>query len=60
MSRRDKAREYWKKLGSVPTNGNEEIDEEFDGYPVGTDIYTIWHDIEHGFNVSIAYLMNLT
>ena len=59
MSKHDKAKEYWAKLGNVPVNDCEEIDEEFDGYPVGTDIYTIWHDVEQGFNVSVAFLMNL-
>lgn len=50
----NEAKEYWSKLGDVCIDEEECIDTEFDGYPVGTDIYTIWHDIEEKFNVSIG------
>lgn len=48
------AEEYWERLGNVLVNEDDEIEEEFDGYPPGTNKLEIWFDIEERFNVSVA------
>ncbi len=61
MKRIKEARKYWDRLGDVPVNEEEAIDEAFDGFEKGTDIYSIWHYVEENFNVSVAKdLMGLT
>jgi len=57
---KEEARKYWERLGDVPVNEEEEIDEPFDYFEKGTDIYSIWRYVEERFNVSVAIdLMNL-
>lgn len=56
----EKAKELWEELGDIPVNDQEEIDEPFLDFEIGTDIYEIWHWFEETFNVSVAKdLMNL-
>ena len=53
-----KAKELWSKLGDIPTDDNERIDEDFVTNTVtfekGTDVYYIWHWFEETFDVSVA------
>ena len=51
---KEEARKYWGRLGDIPVNEEEEIDEPFDGFEKGTDIYSIWYHVEERFNVSIV------
>ena len=53
MKKLEEAKKYWSNLGNIPVNENDEIDEEFDGFPIGTDKIEIWSYIEEYFNVSI-------
>ena len=56
----EKAKELWEELGDIPVNDQEEIDESFLDFEIGTDMYEIWHWFEETFNVSVAKdLMNL-
>lgn len=47
----------WEAFGDCPINEADEIDEDFLGYPAGTDRFDIWHDIEDDLGVSIYKLM---
>ena len=47
----------WEAFGDCPINEVDEIDEDFLGYPAGTDRFDIWHDIEDDLGVSIYKLM---
>lgn len=46
--------QVWEALGEIPVDSQEGIEEPFYEYPVGTDKYEIWADIEEHFNVSIG------
>jgi len=44
----------WEKLGDIPINeDNEEIEESFLHFPIGTSRYIIRHWFEEHFNLSI-------
>jgi hypothetical protein len=49
--------DYWEALGNVPVNDDMEIQEEFHIYPVGTEVYDIWHDIEEQWEIPIHSLL---
>jgi hypothetical protein len=49
--------EYWEALGNVPVNEDMEIEDEFHNYPIGTEIYDIWHDIEEQWGIAIHTLL---
>jgi hypothetical protein len=54
------ARGLWDKLGNIPVNEDDEIDEPFLDFPKGTDKFEIWHWFEDTFNLSVAHdLMHL-
>ena len=55
----DRLHILWEKLGNTPINEDEEIDEVFLDFPIGTSIYDIWHWFEDTFDISIASLMGL-
>jgi len=64
MKNIDLAKYYWSKLGDVPVNEDDELDEEFQmddvTFGIGTDKFEVWHYFEERFNVSVAKdLMNL-
>lgn len=44
----------WQKLGDIPINENEEIDEDFLHFSKGCDKSDVWHWVEDFFNVSIV------
>lgn len=56
-SKFDKAKKLWEKLGDVPVNEDDEIDEVFEHFEVGTDKLDIWHWFEENFNVRVIDLM---
>lgn len=35
--------QLWEKLGDIPVNENDEIEENFLNFPVGTSKFDIWH-----------------
>ena len=43
----------WKELGDIPVNQNDEIEERFLHFQIGTDRQEIWHWFEDEFNLSI-------
>lgn len=49
-----KAKDLWKILGNIPVNENDEIEESFLDFPIGTDKFEIWHWFEEEFNLSVA------
>jgi hypothetical protein len=56
----DCAKCLWSALGGVPTNSDDEIEEEFLHFYVGTNRYEIWQWFESELNASVATdLMNL-
>ena len=60
-----KAEKLWELLGDVPTNEEEEIDEDFKDeqgnvlFAKGTDVYSIWHWFEEEFDISVIKLMGV-
>jgi len=49
-----RAEEIWEKLGDVPIDEDECIDEVFMDFDIGTHREDIWHWIEEKFDVSVA------
>jgi len=50
----DIAKEKWEQFGDIPVNDDDEIEQKFEGFEVGTDRIEIWHWFEDTFNVSVA------
>lgn len=52
------AKGYWERLGDIPVNENDEIEEDFVAigkiFFEGTDKLDIWHWFESAFNISVA------
>lgn len=52
------AKYHWKRLGDIPINDEEEIDQDFYVFDLcfekGTSRTEIWHWFETTFNVNIA------
>jgi hypothetical protein len=56
----EEAKKLWAILGDIPVNENDEIEESFLDFEVGTDKFEIWHWFEEEFDLSVAKdLMNL-
>ena len=54
------AKKLWEALGSIPTNNDDELEEEFLHFEAGTCRYDVWHWFESEFNLSVVIdLMNL-
>ena len=53
MNNMKEARKLWNDLGNIPVNKNEEIDESFLHFSIGTSIYEIWHWFEDECNLSV-------
>lgn len=51
---RVKADLMWMRLGDVCINSEEEIDEPFLHFPVGTELVEIWAWFEETFSLSVA------
>lgn len=48
----------WEKLGDIPINENEEIEEDFLHFKKGTDKFDIWHWVEEKYNVCLGDILN--
>lgn len=61
FTNKELAKELWECFGNVPMNPEtEEIEEEWNGFSVGTHREEIWHWFEETFDISVAIdLMNL-
>ena len=35
--------ELWDKLGDIPVNNDDEIEEDFLNFPAGTSKFDVWH-----------------
>ena len=58
----EKAKSVWAELGDVCVDDDGCIDQDWQGYPAGTDREDVWHDIEEDFGcygVTVAKLMDL-
>lgn len=51
------AHKLWSQLGDIPINDDEETEESFLHFEVGTDREDIWHWFEERFNISVTELM---
>ena len=49
----------WEKLGDIPTNEDDEIDEDFMDFKKGTHREEIWFWFEETYNVSVTQMMNI-
>lgn len=55
FTNKELAKELWDRFGDIPMNPEtEEIEEEWNGFSVGTWREDIWHWFEETFNVSVA------
>lgn len=62
IAKKKLATKLWKKLGDIPIDEDECIDEPFTcppivNFPAGTDREYIWHWFEETFDVSVHSLM---
>ena len=54
MKNLQEAKKLWDQLAYITVDANDEIEQKFMNFPIGTDIGDIWHYIENTYNVSIA------
>ena len=51
--------ELWSEFGNITVNIDDEIEQGWKHFPVGTSKFDIWHWIEEEYDISIAEdLMN--
>lgn len=43
MKTLEELRKLWDEFGDTPVNNNDEIEEDFLDFPVGTDKFDVWH-----------------
>ena len=48
------AERFWERLGNIPVNEEDELDEPFLSFKKGTDKFEVWHWFEETFDVSVA------
>lgn len=44
----------WDKLGDVPVNEEDELEEPFQKFPAGSDKLAVWHWFEDTFDISLG------
>lgn len=49
--------ELWAAFGDIPINDNDEIEEAFWGYPVGTDRFEIWLRFDELYDGGVLQLI---
>ncbi len=49
-----KPKKLWQQLGDIPINENEEIEEKFLHFDIGTSTQEIWHWFADEFDLSVA------
>ena len=54
MKNLKEAKRLWDKLAYIDVDANDEIEQKFMNFPIGTGIEDIWHYIENTYDVSIA------
>jgi hypothetical protein len=54
MEKIEEARKLWNILGNIPIDENDEIEEPFLHFEIGTDKFEIWHWFEEKFDLSVA------
>jgi len=54
MRNYDKAKQLWEDFGAIPINENEEIEQKFLHFEVGTPREEVWHWFEDEFDLSVA------
>ncbi len=50
----EEVKALWAMFGDVPINVDEEIEEQWEHFPAGTDRSTIWHWFEDTYNITVA------
>ena len=50
----EKAKELWEQFGDISINDNDEIEEPFLDFSIGTNRFEIWEWFEEKFNISVA------
>lgn len=50
----EKAKALWALFGDITIDDKECIESPFDGFPIGTDRFEIFHWFEETFNLSVA------
>lgn len=48
------SKKLWAELGNIPINNDDEIEERFLHFDIGTPKEDIWHWFEDEFNLSVA------
>ena len=51
--------ELWSMFGDVPIDNNDEIEQDFLWFPVGTDRFDIWHWFDKNYPGGVAALMGI-
>jgi hypothetical protein len=57
MDKKPNPKHLWKTLGDIPINDNEDIEEPFLHFPIGTNRLDIWHWFEDTFDIRVYDLM---
>lgn len=47
----------WKEFGDIPITEEEDIDEPFYGWPIGTNRFKIWEWFDQSHSKGVAYLI---
>jgi hypothetical protein len=54
---RGRATKLWAKLGDIPIDNEENLEEKFEHFPIGTGKFEIWGWFEDEFDLSVFDLM---
>jgi len=55
----DRVKKLWRDLGNIPIDLNENIEEPFLHFEIGTNRYDIWHWFEDEFDIRVIDLMRM-
>jgi hypothetical protein len=47
-------KKLWREFSDIPVNEDDEIEERFLGFEIGTDRFEIWHWFEENFDVVLG------
>ncbi len=51
--------ELWSAFGDVPINDDDEIEQEFLWFPIGTDRFDVWHWFDENYPGGVATLTGI-
>lgn len=54
----DELEALWKLFDDIPINNMDEIEEEYLGFPIGTNRFEIWHWFDRTYSKGVASLIN--